>query len=75
MFPALLVLLVGFFKLKVFQVYERLAFLCYFVGFVVYLLSVALFFVGYFFNVWIIFLVLITSAGFLILLISDLSDW
>lgn len=74
-FPALFVMLAGFIKLNVFQIYERLALLCYLLGFVVYLLSVALFHVDYFFNVWMVFLVILGTAAFFILIISDLSDW
>lgn len=74
-FPVLFAMMVCFVRIKVFQVYERLAMLCYLVGFLVYLLSIAIFFVDYFFNVWVIIIAVISSAGFFVLLISDLSDW
>jgi hypothetical protein len=61
--------------MKVFQVYETNALIAYLVAFFICLISYSGFFVDIFFNLWMIIVVFVTTAGFFLLFISDLSDW
>lgn len=73
--PSLIVMMVAFTKLGVFLVYERLALLIFYIGFVVYFICVLVFWVDQFFNVWVIILALVATFSFFILMVSDMSDW
>ncbi len=73
--PSLVVMLGTVLKLKVFQVYERLALLMYLLGMVTYLICMMVFWVDYFFNTWVVIVVLFSSVGFFVLLVSELADW
>ncbi len=73
--PSLIAMMVTVMKLKVFQIYERLALLVYVIGFVMYFICVLVFWVDYFFNAWMIVVTLLSSVGFIVLMISELSDW
>lgn len=73
--PSLVVLAVVLMKLKVFQVYERLALLIYWLALIMYFITSLVFWVDYFFNVWMIIVSLVSSVGFFVLVVSDLSDW
>lgn len=73
--PSLILMLIVFLKLEVFQVYQRLALLIYCLGMLVYFICVLIFWIDYFFNIWVIILAVVSTATYFVLLVSDLSDW